>query len=131
MKLKKSFLILCCLTAAGCATDAPAPPPPPDAPTQPSAAAGHAPAAGTEQNQPPGSKVKNVVVPDNAEVTITKKQDTTIEEYRVGGRLYMIKVTPKHGKPYYLIDQQGDGRFVRRSPSTFMISPPMWVIKKF
>lgn len=136
MKIKHLFLILCCLAVAACASDAPAPQPPEDvAPAEPAGAVRNAPAPGGDQNQPttgPATgKVQNVVVPDNAEVTITKKQDTTIEEYRVGGRLYMIKVTPKHGKPYYLIDEQGDGRFARRSPSTFMISPPMWVIKKF
>ena len=29
------------------------------------------------------------------EVTITKQTEQTVEEFRVGGRLYMIKITPK------------------------------------
>ena len=43
------------------------------------------------------------------EVQIIKREDKTIEEYRINGRLYMIKVTPKNAPPYYLIDTDGDG----------------------
>ena len=31
----------------------------------------------------------------------------------MNGRLYMVKVTPAHGVPYYLIDNVGRGDFVR------------------
>lgn len=43
------------------------------------------------------------------EVTIIRRGDATVEEYRVNGALYMIKVTPGVGKPYYLVDRDGDG----------------------
>jgi hypothetical protein len=43
------------------------------------------------------------------EINIIQKEDRTIEEYRVNGQLYMIKVTPTIGKPYYLTDTDGDG----------------------
>jgi len=36
-------------------------------------------------------------------------QETVVTEYRRNGRLYMIKVTPKWGVPYYLVDADGDG----------------------
>jgi len=64
------------------------------------------------------------------EVTITTKGKTLHEEYRIGGQLYMIKVIPSNGRPYYLIDNEGKGQFVRSDfqPS---ISPPQWVIKRF
>ncbi len=65
------------------------------------------------------------------QVTITKKGEQTIEEYRVGGRLYMIKITPKHGHPYYLIDDRGDGRFARQESLDSGVRVPQWVIKKF
>jgi hypothetical protein len=72
--------------------------------------------------------------PSNAEmepeVTITTKGTEMHEEYRLHGRLYMIKVTPSKGKPYYLIDQEGSGNF-RRSDFDTRISIPMWVIKRF
>ena len=34
----------------------------------------------------------------------------TIEEYRVGGTLRMVKVTPARGAPFYMYDRDGDGR---------------------
>jgi len=68
---------------------------------------------------------------DEPEVTITKLTDQTIEEYRVGGRLYMIKVTPKIGPPYYLVDNQGDGKFSRQESLDSGLRPPRWIIKKF
>ena len=33
----------------------------------------------------------------------------TLEEYRVGGQLRMVKITPARGAPYYLYDRDGDG----------------------
>jgi hypothetical protein len=35
------------------------------------------------------------------QVTIVKKETETREEYRIKGKLYMVKVTPAVGKPYY------------------------------
>lgn len=43
------------------------------------------------------------------EVRIIKRGDKTVEEYRINGNLYMIKITPVKGFPYYLIDSDGDG----------------------
>jgi hypothetical protein len=55
-----------------------------------------------------------------------------IEEYRVGGKLFKIKVTPKIGKPYYLIDERGDGQFSRQDgPDASNMRPPQWVIHRF
>lgn len=65
------------------------------------------------------------------QVTITKKSDMTIEEYRSGGKLYMIKVTPKIGAPYYLVDERGDGKFARQESLDSGLRPPLWVIHRF
>ncbi|HUX90169.1 MAG TPA: DUF2782 domain-containing protein [Gallionellaceae bacterium] len=66
------------------------------------------------------------------QVTIIKKKDMVIEEYRVGGKLFKIKVTPKIGKPYYLIDERGDGQFSRQDgPDASGLRPPQWVIHEF
>ena len=43
------------------------------------------------------------------EVLITPKEDGQIKEYRVGGSLYMIEITPEKGPTYYLLDIDGDG----------------------
>jgi len=46
---------------------------------------------------------------DEPEITITRNQSEIIEEYRANGRLYMIKITPKKGFAYFLVDTDGDG----------------------
>jgi len=64
------------------------------------------------------------------EVTIIKRGEDSVEEYRHNGRLYMVKVTPPHGVPYYLIDRKGDGVFERETADP-KLSVPMWVIKRW
>ncbi len=65
------------------------------------------------------------------EVTITQQSETLVEEYRSHGRLYMIKITPKHGVPYYLIDERGDGKFARQDNLDSGLRVPQWTIKRF
>jgi len=43
-------------------------------------------------------------------VTIREEEDRTVEEYSYKGQVYMVKITPKGGVPYYYIDTDGDGR---------------------
>ena len=63
------------------------------------------------------------------QVTIVKKDQETREEYRIKGKLYMVKVTPAVGKPYYLVDRHGDGQFVEANSSAQPpMKPPMWII---
>lgn len=48
------------------------------------------------------------------EVTIRTEGDKTIQEYRQNGFLYAIKVTPKGGKPYFLVRADGsEGNYIR------------------
>ncbi|SCY37858.1 Protein of unknown function [Nitrosospira sp. Nl5] len=67
------------------------------------------------------------------QVTITRRGEDKVEEYRINGRLYMIKVTPRIGVPYYLIDRHGDGAFSDGATGGLDqgIRPPMWVIREF
>lgn len=66
------------------------------------------------------------------QVTIIKREGSTVEEYRINGKLYKIKVTPDNGVPYFLIDQRGDGSFSSaEAPGTPGLSVPMWVIGHF
>ena len=65
------------------------------------------------------------------QVTIRKGAKETVEEFRIRGRLYMIKVTPFHGVPYYLIDESGKGDFSRRDGYDTGTRPPMWVIHQW
>lgn len=48
------------------------------------------------------------------EVTIIKRGKDVIEEYRISGQLYMVKISPAKGKPYYLMDTDGDGSLETR-----------------
>ena len=66
------------------------------------------------------------------QVTIVRREGQTVEEHRVNGKLYKIKVTPDNGVPYTLVDQRGDGSFVPvDAPGTPALSLPMWVIGTF
>ena len=77
---------------------------------------------------PPGFELDPAQEP---QVTIRKRGEDTVEEYRVGGKLYMIKVTPPGSRPYYLIDDTGGGQFTRRDSLDTGPRPPMWVIHQF
>lgn len=64
------------------------------------------------------------------DVVIRKEGDKTIQEYRVNGFLYAIKVIPKHGKPYFLVRADGsDAPFVRSDQPDMLI--PSWQIFKW
>ncbi|MDJ0805393.1 MAG: DUF2782 domain-containing protein [Gammaproteobacteria bacterium] len=65
------------------------------------------------------------------EVTIIKKEESTIYEYRVNGQLYMVKVQPIVGPPYYLVDRDGDGEFDSRSTDPETISVPQWILLRW
>ncbi|NBF00702.1 DUF2782 domain-containing protein [Pseudomonas sp. Fl5BN2] len=61
------------------------------------------------------------------EVTIRTEGDKTIQEYRQNGFLYAIKITPKGGKPYFLVRADGsDGNFIRSDQPDMLI--PSWKI---
>jgi hypothetical protein len=62
------------------------------------------------------------------QVTIVRNETETREEFRANGRLYMVKVTPVGGKPFYLVDFQGHGNFVEADTVGPVTKPPMWVI---
>lgn len=64
-----------------------------------------------------------------AEVTIIRRGETMVEEYRVNGRLMAIKVIPDRGTPYFLVDADGDGDLEsRRSELGPHLLIPSWVI---
>ena len=77
---------------------------------------------------PPGFELDPALEP---QVTILRRGADTVEEFRIGGKLYMVKVTPPHGRPYYLIDHRGDGMFTRQDSFDSGIRVPMWVIRTF
>lgn len=65
-------------------------------------------------------------------VTIREEEGEQIEEYRYNGQVYMVKVTPRVGPPYYMIDTDGDGN-LETSPSKGLdpVKPVYWKIKEW
>ena len=61
------------------------------------------------------------------------EDDNLVEEYRMDGQVYMVKVTPKNGIPYYYIDDDGDGRLELRESdrSAHPVKPVYWKIKEW
>ena len=68
---------------------------------------------------------------DEPRVRIEPQQGDRVEEYREGGRIMMLKVTPPNGIPYYLIDTTGQGNWMRRDSLDPGLRVPMWTIKTF
>ena len=72
---------------------------------------------------PPGSEQ---VAP---EVTIrTAGNGDRVEEYREGGKVYMVRIVPVRGKPYYLYDDDRNGRLDRSDADRHAIAPVYWTI---
>lgn len=91
-------------------------------------------AAAQPGERPPAPLPAPAGAPDVNEapaVTIKPSSQGRVIEYRANGRLYMLKIIPRVGKPYYLIDQRGDGQFARQDSLDSGLRPPMWVIKEF
>lgn len=64
--------------------------------------------------------------PPTVAIRVEKNGDR-VEEYRQGGVLYMVKITPERGPPYYLHDTNGNGRF-ERDDSLPKVSPVYWTL---
>lgn len=127
MRRASLILVFALLTTSAAGAEAPSKAPQ-GKPVPPAAVP--APPAPPENYNPPGVPDLPSGEQQEPEVTITTKGTEIHEEYRMNGRLYMVKVIPKKGKPYYLIDQEGSGQF-RRSDLEPRIAVPTWVIKRF
>jgi len=80
-----------------------------------------------------------VIVPDDAymnegsepEVTIVQKKNAIHEEHRINGRLYMVKITPSVGIPYFFVDHDGDGLLETKLQGKSEPTVPQWVLLKW
>ncbi len=61
------------------------------------------------------------------QVTIVKRGNDTVTEFRLRGKLYMVKVTLPNGASYYLVDQTGNGFWVRNDDIR-KLAVPTWVL---
>lgn len=66
------------------------------------------------------------------QVTVRTEGEQTVQEYRVRGKVYMMRVTPKNGRAYVLIDHRGDGTFTKQDNTLDdRVRPPQWVLLEF
>ncbi len=62
-------------------------------------------------------------------VTLREHENRMVEEYRVNNQLYMVKITPTIGAPYYLVDEDGSGDMAwLRGASETATKVPQWAL---
>jgi hypothetical protein len=106
------------------AAQAPPPPLPPPPPVEEALAPpGEAPLPPDASSVPPipdsepfPEKIQSPLPPEAAPTVNIRRLDSgdVVEEYRLNGRLYEVRVRPRNGVPYTLLDINGDGRLDRR-----------------
>ena len=81
------------------------------------------------QDAPLPEKIDTVPPPEDEPTVKIRAIDNgdTVEEYRVNGRLTMVKVRPRGGVPYTLVDANGDGRLDRKDAEG-PVAPVYWTL---
>lgn len=73
--------------------------------------------------------------PMQPDVTIRRRDNELIEEYRINNQLYMVKIKPNFGPEYYLIDTDGDGQMDARNTGIVTgantMKIPQWVLLRW
>jgi hypothetical protein len=66
-------------------------------------------------------------------VDIRTEEGRIIEEYRINGHVYMVKVTPENGVPFYYMDHDGDGRLELQPGDEGLdpVQPVFWKVKEW
>ena len=65
-------------------------------------------------------------------IVIQPRPEARAQEYRAGDRVFMIRIWPAKGPPYYLVDLDGDGRLeTRRSDLDPEVLTPQWVVGRW
>lgn len=109
-------VVIIVLTAGAAAPGAAQEPEPSDAPPPPPI------------REPLPPKVQDPEERIEPQVVIRREDDRIVEEYSVAGRVYMVRVTPDAGPPYYLVDTTGDGAFDTRRDHMQKVVPARWKI---
>lgn len=85
-----------------------------------------------EAPPPPPVDVAGAESPVDPEITILEEEDKTIYEYRDNtGQLYMVKVVPKKGRPYYLLDTDGDGELDTQQYDPRQVAVQLWELLRW
>jgi uncharacterized protein DUF2782 len=65
------------------------------------------------------------------QVTIIRREDQVVEEVRIKSELQYVRVTPRHGRPYFLIPDANGATYIRRDSLDSSLKVPMWVLFSF
>lgn len=104
----------------------------PPAPAQPPAPAPPPPPLPAAVTPPPLPADRGDTDADEApQVTVIHRDQQVVEEVRINGQLRYIRVTPPHGRPYYLIPDAAGGTFARRDSIDSTLMVPLWVLFTF
>lgn len=122
------FSIACFLLAAPAWPQDSEPAPPPPIPPVDAK-----PAPNPDEDVPIPPKVQDEQVEPTVDIR-RDEEDNIIEEYRLDGRVYMVKITPRHGVPYYYLDDDGDGQLELRESDRAArgpVRPVYWKVKEW
>lgn len=94
--------------------------------------------AATALAQAPQPKLEPIAEPpqpldavSEPNVRIPVQEGDKVEVVRRDGASLTLKVTPRDGAPYYLIDTTGSGNWMRRDALDDGVRVPMWTIQTF
>jgi hypothetical protein len=69
---------------------------------------------------------------DAPSITIRQEGENKVEEFRTqGGRVYAVRVTPRFGKPYLLVDPDGHAPVPNTTELSGGTRPAQWTIFEF
>jgi hypothetical protein len=125
--IRTRVMILALLATGGLAAQD-TPPPSEEAPTRDAPPAAD-PAAPPPLPLPPKLTDEEI----GPSVEIRREEERMIEEYSINGRVYMVKITPNRGAPYYYFDEDGDGQLELHPGDEAMnpVRPAYWKVKEW
>lgn len=87
-----------------------------------------APVPAQELEAPPPPPPIETGQPFEPQVTIRRTQREVIYEYRRNGALYLVRVQPAFGPPYYFFDFDGDGTLDYRPGDPIRDNVQQWIL---
>ena len=95
------------------------------------AAWAQAPAAPVDPTPPPPPPEWSSSPEAEPQVTVIHRDNDVVEEVRVRGELRYVRVTPSHGRSYYLVPDVNGNTYIRRDSLDPALKVPMWVLFSF
>ena len=65
-------------------------------------------------------------VDSEPDITIVKQKDNVFHVYQINGETVGIKVFPKHGEPYFLVEMFEDDQRIRNPVDQILV--PRWIL---